>query len=136
MTPIVISLPGTPRGKGRPRFDGVRKRTFTDDKTVAYENALRWAGKAAMTGREPMEGPLAVTMIAEFPIAPSWPKRKQAAALAGELKPTVTPDWDNIGKTVDALNGIVWKDDAQITDGRILKRYGNHPGITITVSAA
>lgn len=134
--PVTISLPGIPRGKARHRFDSRSKRAYSDAKMESYEGALRMTGKIAMMGREPMEGPLAVTMVAEFPIAASWTKRDKEAALTGEKKPTGKPDADNLIKTLDALNGIAWKDDAQITDARVLKRYGNNPGVTITVSAA
>ena len=65
---IVIELPGEPRGKGRPRSRIARGgagqqfvAVYTDAKTRAYEKALAWAGKAAMGGRKPLLGPLAVT---------------------------------------------------------------------------
>lgn len=54
---------------------------------------------------------------------------------------TVKPDRDNIEKsTQDALNGILWKDDAQIVDGRVSKRYVAAdqplPGCLVTVRLA
>jgi Holliday junction resolvase RusA-like endonuclease len=33
----------------------------------------------------------------------------------------------------DALTGIVWADDAQITDQRVQKCYSTMPGVSITV---
>lgn len=31
-------------------------------------------------------------------------------------------DWDNLGKLVsDALNGIIWVDDRQVIDARVMK---------------
>jgi Holliday junction resolvase RusA-like endonuclease len=34
------------------------------------------------------------------------------------------PDYDNLAKLLgDALNGAVYKDDAAIADGRVVKRY-------------
>ena len=31
-------------------------------------------------------------------------------------------DWDNLGKCVsDALNGVVWQDDRQVVDARVMK---------------
>lgn len=52
--------------------------------------------------------------------------------------PTTKPDRDNVEKsTADALNGIIWRDDAQLVDGRISKRYVNAsqpaPGCRVTV---
>jgi hypothetical protein len=38
--------------------------------------------------------------------------------------PTCRPDWDNFAKSIcDALNGMFWKDDSQIVDCRVSKRY-------------
>lgn len=133
--PIVISLPGVPQGKGRPRMTK-RGFAFTPQKTRSYEAELKFAAEAKMAGALPIEGPLDVIMVAVFPVAPSWPKKRQAAALAGELKPTGKPDADNLLKTLDALNQVVWRDDAQIVNATISKRYGDRPGVTITVRAA
>lgn len=136
MQPIVISLPGIPRGKGRPRFVRATGRAYTPAETVNYEGALRMAGKAAMRDEPPLDGALAVTMIAEFPVPASWSQKKRAAAISGEVKPTGKPDADNLIKTLDALNAVVWRDDAQIVNATIIKRYGGNPGVTITVGAA
>lgn len=50
---------------------------------------------------------------------------------------TQTPDWDNIGKQIsDCGNGIIWKDDKYIADGRVVKVYSskNEPKIIVNVS--
>ena len=52
------------------------------------------------------------------------------------------PDWDNIGKIVsDGLNKYVWNDDAQVGDGRAIRRYirkvdgvWEEPGLKIKIS--
>lgn len=136
MQPIVISLPGIPRGKGRPRFVRATGRTYTPADTVNYEGALRLAAASVMAGHPPLDGALAVMMVAEFPVPQSWSKKKQAAAMAGEIKPTGKPDADNLIKTLDAFNAVVWRDDAQIVDARITKRYSERPGVTIIVGMA
>ena len=35
---------------------------------------------------------------------------------------TYTPDWDNIAKLCDGLNGVAWHDDAQVTTACVIKR--------------
>ena len=134
---VVISLPGVPRGKGRPRFSvrGGHARAFTDAQTESYEGALRLAASQAMAGEPPLEGALALIMTAVFPVPASWSKKKRASALLGDLRPTGKPDCDNMLKTVDALNQIVWRDDAQIVSALVMKEYGEQPGVTITVNA-
>ena len=50
----------------------------------------------------------------------------------GEIRPTVKPDWDNIGKIIsDALNGIAYKDDAQVVSCTVEKRYSNTPCVEV-----
>jgi Holliday junction resolvase RusA-like endonuclease len=132
-TPIVIELPGTPRGKGRPRHTraGV---TYTPAATRGYEASLAWTAAAAMKGRAPLEGPLRLTVEAHMPIPTSWSGRRQRMAAAGEIKPTTKPDYDNVLKTLDALNNVVWRDDSQIIDVRCVKRYSERPRLRITVA--
>ena len=63
----------------------------------------------------------------------SWSRRDQEAALAGGIRPTSKPDWDNHAKVTDALNGIVWHDDSQVVDGRSIKVYSDSPALRIEV---
>lgn len=131
--PIVVELAGTPIGKGRPRFSRKSGTAYTPAKTRSYEEALGYAARAAMVGKKPLTGPISVHVIASFPIPASWPKKKQAAARAGEIRPTVRPDWENVAKVLDAFNKIVWEDDAQIVSGLITKDYSDHPSLHVMV---
>lgn len=129
---VRIVVPGAPVGKGRPRF--VRKLgiAFTPAKTANYEAILAAAGAEAMNGRRPIEGPVIVRLWAFMPIASSWSRKKTAAALVGCLRPG-KPDLDNILKVLDALNQIVWRDDAQIAEARLSKLYDPEPRLEIEV---
>jgi Holliday junction resolvase RusA-like endonuclease len=54
----------------------------------------------------------------------------------GDIAHTSVPDKDNMTKAIyDALNKIVWKDDAQITRGFQTKIYHPTPGVDIRVEA-
>ena len=54
--------------------------------------------------------------------------------LCGGISPTKKPDWDNIGKIIsDALNKFAFKDDSQITDVRILKKYAQSPKFVVQI---
>lgn len=132
---IVITIPGQPRGKGRPRFArvGAGVRTYTDDKTRSYEALVRSHAVRAMCGRTLLTGPVAVDLTAFFAVPVSWPKQKQHDALAFRVFPTVKPDMDNIAKGLDALNGIVWTDDAQIVRLSLTKDYGTQPGLILRI---
>ena len=129
-----FTIPGLPIAKGRPRF-GMRAGkpcAFTPARTVSYEGKVALAGSDAMAGAAPFDGPVAVSIVAWFPIAASWSKRKQADARAGLLSHTSHPDADNILKAIgDGLNGIVWKDDRQIADVHIVKKLGDSVGVAV-----
>lgn len=134
---IVIELAGPPRGKGRPRAT-VNRRTgfaqvYTDDKTAKYEAQLRFAAQQEMAGRPPTAQPIRVMVEARFAVPQSWSRRARAAALCGHTRPTTTPDADNLLKTLDSLNGVVWVDDRQIVDGVIRKVYAEAPALIVTV---
>ena len=131
--PIIITLPGPPRGKGRPRFVRATGRTYTPAATASYEGQLKFAAQRVMGNRPPFDIALDVLFVAVFPVPSSWSKKKQAAALAGEIRPTTKPDADNIIKVSDALNEVVWKDDKSIVEATIQKFYGRRPRLTIEV---
>lgn len=130
---ISIVVLGKPVPKGRPRFNRETGRAYTPAKTASFEAQLKYAAQQAMGDRPPLEGALSLEMDVVVPIPASWPKKKQEAARSGALLPTSKPDWDNYGKTVDALNLVVWMDDGQVVDGRVRKRYGDKPGTWIHV---
>lgn len=131
--PIIITLPGPPRGKERPRVGA--HSVYTPSGTRAYEADLKLMARIAMRGRPLLTGPLKVIVVAGMPVPRSWPAVRRNAALNSLTWPVMRPDWDNIGKTTDALNGVVWGDDAQVIDGRVIKAYGREPGVRVIVQA-
>lgn len=133
---IVIELAGVPVGKGRPRFVRASGRAFTPGKTRNYETNLRLAAQDVMNGAAPLDGPLSVTVHARFPVPQSWPKKKQALALSGEVRPTVAPDADNLLKVLDALNEVAFRDDKQIVEARVVKSYSERPCMRVEISPA
>lgn len=129
---IEIVLLGAPRGKERPRLTKAGH-VYTPEKTRNYEGALKYAAQQAMGERAPLDGPLELEMRVVVPIPVSWPKKRQAAARAGREWPTKKPDGDNFLKMKDALNLVVWVDDSQIVRESVEKRYGDKPGMWMTV---
>lgn len=136
---IEFVVPGEPVGKGRPRAfrAGAGVRMFTPEKTARYENLVAMAAQEAMAGRAPMEGAVAVGMVFVTVPPASWSMKKRNQALDGQIRPTTKPDCDNVLKAIaDACNGIVWRDDKQITDVAIRKRYGMRPMAQVIVQPA
>ena len=130
---LTISVSGAPQGKGRPRFRKATGFAYTPERTRSYEGMLRHEAVDAMAGRTPLSGPLGVVMTAVFPVAESWSKKMRAAALSGAMRPTKTPDADNLLKVLDAFNGIVWNDDKQVVEAQIKKVYGDRPRVEVAV---
>lgn len=131
---VSINVPGAPVGKGRPRFVKSTGRVYTPSPTRKYEDRVRATAERIMDGRSPLDGALEVGVMAIVPIPESWSKTKRSAAARGLIRPTSRPDADNYLKIAcDALNGIVWRDDSQITDTQIRKRYGHEPSLQIFV---
>ena len=129
-------VPGEPVGKGRPRVTmrGGHAHGYTPAKTALYERTVAWVYKHLYPDAEPQEGPLELRVDAYMPIPESWPKSKKAAALAEVILPTVKPDADNIGKSIaDALNGVAYLDDKQITSLVVKKRYGAWPHVDVQI---
>ena len=123
-------VPGEPVGKGRPRFTRTG-RTFTPKKTVTAESMVALFARDAYR-HEPTECPCMVDIVAHFAMPKSWGPRKRAEMLD---KPcTKRPDGDNVAKLVcDSLNGLVWRDDAQVGDLIIRKRWAECSAVGIDI---
>lgn len=133
---IYFEVPGQPQGKGRPRVGmvGDHARMFTPQKTVAYEGFIALQAQIAMAGHDLVEGPVLVRMFIALQVPGSWSQKKQRAALADQVFPTTKPDTDNVVKAVfDACNGVVWKDDVQVIDLDLKKRYREQPGVWVEI---
>jgi len=128
MTTIAFVVPGTPVGKGRPKFArrGNFVSAYTPEKTASYENLVKVKAEEAMQGKPLFEGAVSVE-IALFVTPPaSWSQKKQREALAGTVFPVSKPDVDNVLKGImDACNEIVFKDDKQAVDVKVIKRYSD-----------
>jgi Holliday junction resolvase RusA-like endonuclease len=131
-TRLEFVIPGVPMAWARAGSNGSQR--FTAAQQRAYKRAAGLLAKRAMGGRELFTGPVAIALTAVFEPPASWTKKARAAALAGEAVPVVKPDWDNLGKIVsDAMNGVVYKDDAQIFDAHVGKRYGEMARVEVAV---
>jgi Holliday junction resolvase RusA-like endonuclease len=129
---ITIDVPGdvvpwarAGRGKGY---------TFTPEPQRLYGAKIGWYAKAAMVearrGDRLYGGAMRLDVVAKFTLPKSAPKRNPPK------HKTTKPDADNIVKIVkDALNGIVWADDAQVVQMNVSKVYAPAPGLTVNITA-
>ena len=109
MPKYIIDL--EPVAKGRPR-KGING-FYTPNKTKVFEESLKWVLKSY--NAKPIEGSLSIK-VKFYVKKPKNCKRKY---------PNVKPDLDNYLKALkDGLNGILWKDDAQVVKyGLVEKLY-------------
>ena len=73
-------------------------------------------------------------MAASIP-ARSATRRRRKLGKSAALS-TKRPDIDNLAAkaALDACNGVVWRDDSQVVDMTLMKRYSLKPRIEITVT--
>lgn len=128
-------IPGKPQGKGRPRFNTITKAVHTPRATKEYEQTVRFSYISATdSAKRYHSGPVRVTIDAVFPIPKSWNRAKKSGAVSGEIVPETKPDTDNIAKAVlDALNGLAYKDDSQVADLTVRKRYGEIGHVAVKI---
>lgn len=131
-----FTIPGEPCGKARPRVvhNGNFSRAYTPEKTVNYETLVKLEYQRQCGGAYISAGGIHMSIIARCAIPNSASKRKAQAMLDGAIRPTKKPDCDNIIKIIcDALNGIAYKDDAQIISVSIEKRYSVMPSVEVAL---
>ncbi len=133
---VQFHIDGEPVPKGRPKFSQVGgfMRTYTPKKTTDYENTVRAAAQAAMGVTDLLETPVGVYLYIRLPIPQSYSKKRREACLSGIEKPAKKPDIDNLAKSVlDGMNGVIWKDDAQIVSLHVTKVYSSGSGVDVLV---
>lgn len=134
---ITLEIPGTPVGKGRPKFTMVNgyPMAYTPAATRDYENKVKYCFLNYCEERNEeimLEGFLGANITAYFPIPKSLSKKKQAAM---NLQPHATkPDADNLAKSIlDGLSGKMFHDDSQIVSLHVEKYYGTEPKAIVTI---
>lgn len=125
-----LFVPGRTVAKARPRASvGKNGKPFmwTPAKTAQMENVIRdrtieWMETNGLA--EPHDGPVRIVIVNLFQRPKDWWDGREPMGGKG--------DWENLAKTVcDAMNKILFRDDAQIIDGRSIKRYADRPGVYI-----
>ncbi len=126
---VQFTVPGIPVPKARARVVNIKGRSvsFTPKKTKDYELVLASIASLAMRGRQLLSGPLAINATFTLPIPASWSKKKKESAITQRLRPTTRPDLDNLLKVVDGLEKVVFRNDSQIVEVHMSKKYGEDP---------
>ena len=117
-----FTIPISPKAQKRARSRAVQSggqtfsMTYTDKDQRTEQNRLM-ALMYEHRPPEPLQGPLLLGVKAYLPIPKSKPKKWQAAALAGDIRPISRPDTDNLIKQIkDCANRAMWGDDCQVVE--------------------
>lgn len=145
---LSIYIPGEACAQGRPRFAVIKNKTTGKSRAVAfdpkesknYKSLVKMAAQEAIDeqGWKYTELPLVLTICVWKSIPKSKSKKFREAAIAGYEFPAVKPDVDNVAKTImDALSKVAYKDDSQIVDLVIKKRYTeDEPHVNVRIEVA
>jgi Holliday junction resolvase RusA-like endonuclease len=136
---IRIEVPGKPKPMPRQRHRIVRpkgKKEFVGNymptESRNEQAVLRDFAQQQMNGRSPFDGPVDLRVVAYMPVSASWSKKKQALALADKIRPISRPDGTNMLRLAeDAFKHVVYRDDSQISDFGVWKRYSDRPRLII-----
>ena len=135
-TLVMLTVPGRPCPKGRPRFASTGQ-AYTPERTRIAEEMVRAYMRQACP--IPLEGALELMVAFCFRRPQSWSKTRRDAVDDGD-EPWYTgrPDLDNLVKTVKDAggNGILWNDDAQFVKLEALKVYSAESETVINVFSA
>lgn len=127
---IKFTVPGEPKGKGRPIV--TKHGTYTPETTVNYEN---WVKICFQEARQQMlTGQLNAELKCFYSIPKSFTKKKREDASNCILRPTKKPDIDNICKIIfDSLNGLAYADDKDIVSCKVDKYYSDNPRVEVEI---
>jgi len=128
-----------PGGSKRPGI-GKNNRMFVRDdnpKTKPWKLQVAQVAGELMRGRDLFKGPLALVATFYTP-RPQSHYNKSGVSRSAPRYPTTRPDTTKLLRPVeDALQGVIYGDDAQIVEQLVRKRYGEpaHVDIRIRVMA-
>ena len=132
---VKFTILGEPKGKGRPRFCRNTGHAITPKDTVNYETLVHMEYVAQCEEfRFPDDAMLDMRIRAYSSIPKSASKKKRAAMIIGEIRPTKKPDMDNVVKIIaDSLNQVAYRDDTQIVDCQCRKFYSDNPRVEVMI---
>jgi crossover junction endodeoxyribonuclease RusA len=131
---LSFAVRGTPvpQGTARAFVAGGRAYLATDTNRTnspigAWRSAIRTEAQAAMGAAPLIGGPVHVAAVFAMRRPTSLPKRV--------TEPDAKPDLDKLARALlDAITGVVIRDDAQVVSMLLRKRYdSDKPGVAVTV---
>jgi len=137
---IEFWVSGEPKTAGSKRAfipKGWKRAIVVDDnpKSRDWKTDVSQAASAAYKG-DLLMGPIELSLIF-VRLRPAGHLAKKGIRASAPEFPITKPDALKLARAVeDALTGIIWRDDSQIVDEHLYKRYGAKPGVHVKVSVA
>jgi Holliday junction resolvase RusA-like endonuclease len=134
---IDIEIDGLPIPWKRPGHRSIR----SGDKNIAIiydrqkkeKEMIQWQLRSQYKN-EPVLCPLLLDVVFRFPVPKAASAKLRTQMLNGMVHHYHKPDCDNlVGFYQDCMNGIVYKDDAQICDLHVRKIYALYPSTLIRI---
>jgi Holliday junction resolvase RusA-like endonuclease len=122
-----LFVPGEPKSTQTGSIIRANGRAFPRYRNTDWSNRIALAAAAS---RPPaiFEGALKATL--------TFTRTRPTSLKKSVDYPTTRPDLDNMSKKLlDALEGIVYRDDAQLVMLTKVKRFGDTPGVAIRIEA-
>jgi crossover junction endodeoxyribonuclease RusA len=139
---VAFFCAGIPAPKGSTRSFMARGRIVTknaNERTKPWQSAIGWS--AAQAGLTPAGGPVSLAMTFYMPRPKGHHRANGEVKPSAPAKPDRKPDLDKLVRCVlDALTGIAYVDDSQVSDIRAHKAWahpqsGRQPGVHVVVSS-
>lgn len=129
---VSFFVPGNPAAKGRPRFVRATGRIYTPAETMKSEENIRLHAARAMDGRALVDQPVELRVIT-YHLPPKSRTKAEKALPWRDFKGTRSDLDNHVKAAMDALNGVVWKDDALVASIHAAKVFADTPGMRISV---
>lgn len=130
MRGVSFTVYGLPVPMARPRTCKTKEGktiTFNPDRSTAWKNAVAIQANAHRP-KALYEGALSVSLVFNL-LAPKRIPKDRPYPAGG--------DCDNYAKAVlDAMQGLLFRDDMQIVRLHIVKQYGHPTGVDVTITPA
>lgn len=134
---VSFFVPGDPMTKGDHTAQTVGVRTFIREKNAGRKQ--NWRAHAAdlaraARGAAPIfDEAIRVSMLV-MRVRPKGHFGVKGLKASAPSYPTSKPDLDKLQRSLgDALNGVLWRDDAQISSWNVARRWAGEAGILVTV---
>ena len=134
MTTITFEVAGTPVTQGSTKaFVRGGRAIITHDKRGPL---LNWRNDIAYAARDAAKGEYADRGVPVY-VAAAFSLQRPKSAPKRVVLPTTKPDIDKLLRALlDACTGVLWADDSQVVDVRVIKNYagmGTPPGCHVEI---